>query len=110
MELFQHIQQVYSFLSGAHQKNLGVCKYENDALWDTVAAVTGEMTRATTSPSSSEIIASQKDGCNLRDSALSSPVTKPRAEHFLQLGVWKLDVTSEGRLKNLMCQSRAISQ
>lgn len=42
--------------------------------------------------------------------ALSSPVTKPRAEHFLQLAVWKLDVTSEGWLKNLMCQSRAISQ
>lgn len=72
MELFQHIQQRYSFASGSYWKKCEnttrVWKYENDALWDTVTAVRGEMTQATTSPSSNEIIANQKDGCNLRDS------------------------------------------
>lgn len=100
MELFQHMQQIFPFLSGAYQKNLEsktVCKYENDALWDTVAAVTGEMTRATTSPSSNEIIASQKDGCNLRDSTRCFVMARDEASSGAFSSAWCLETRCDKR-------------
>lgn len=105
MELFQHMQQIFAFLSGAYQKTLKA-NLECVSMKMMHCGILLQLWEATTSPSSNEIIASQKDGCNLRDSTWCFvPLRSLERSIFFSLvfGNWMW-------LKNLTCPSRAVSQ